>query len=45
MPSIAVCWGANGREAMLTEDPAYCVETYDELVEAARNFAARNSGY
>lgn len=41
MQAIAVCWGANGREAMLTEDPAYCVETTDEMVAAARDFAGQ----
>lgn len=44
MQAIAVCWGANGREAMLTEDPAYCVETTDELIAAARDFASRVDG-
>lgn len=37
--ALAVCWGANERESMLTEDPHYCVDTPGELVEAARNFA------
>jgi len=36
---LAVCWGANERESMLTEDPHYCVETPEEMVEAARDFA------
>lgn len=36
---LAVCWGANGREAMLTEGPEFCVETPDEMVAAARQFA------
>ena len=36
---LAVCWGANERESMLTEDPHYCVDTPAELVEAALDFA------
>ncbi|MEM7697987.1 MAG: HAD hydrolase-like protein [Verrucomicrobiota bacterium] len=38
--SIAVCWGANAREAMLTEGPDYCVEEAEELLAAAREFQA-----
>jgi len=34
--SIAVCWGANGREAMVTEGPDYCIDRPDELVACAR---------
>ncbi|MCB1088152.1 MAG: HAD-IA family hydrolase [Verrucomicrobiae bacterium] len=37
---LAVCWGVNGREAMLTEGPEYCVDTPPEMVHAARDFAA-----
>lgn len=37
---IAVCWGANGREAMLTEDPAYCIDQPEELLTCADEFAA-----
>lgn len=39
--AVAVCWGANGREAMLTEGPEYCVDSPPELVQAAREFAAQ----
>jgi len=35
---VAVCWGANGRGAMLTEDPDFCVDTPDELVAEALKF-------
>ena len=35
---LAVCWGANGREAMLTEGPEFCVDTPAEMVAAARQF-------
>ncbi|MDB4663037.1 HAD-IA family hydrolase [Verrucomicrobiales bacterium] len=38
---IAVCWGANGREAMLTEDPAYCIDQPKELLTCADEFAAK----
>ncbi|MCB1232371.1 MAG: HAD-IA family hydrolase [Verrucomicrobiae bacterium] len=37
---LAVCWGANGREAMLTEGPEFCVDTPSEMVAAARHFAS-----
>ncbi|MCB1065945.1 MAG: HAD-IA family hydrolase [Verrucomicrobiae bacterium] len=37
---LAVCWGANGREAMLSEGPEFCVDTPAEMVAAARQFAA-----
>lgn len=36
---IAVCWGANGREALLPEGPEFCVDTPAEMVAAARHFA------
>ena len=36
---LAVCWGANGREAMITEGPEFCVDTPPEMVAAARHFA------
>ncbi len=36
---LAVCWGANGREAMMTEGPEFCVDTPAEMVAAARQFA------
>ena len=36
---VAVCWGVNGREAMLTEDPDFCVDTPDDLIAEALRFA------
>ncbi len=36
--SVAVCWGANGRETMLTEEPDFCVDTPDELVAQVVGF-------
>ena len=36
--AIAVCWGANNREAMITEGPALCIEEPSELVEAVVNY-------
>lgn len=30
---VAVCWGANNREAMLTEDPDFCVDKPGDLVK------------
>jgi len=35
---LAVCWGANGREAMETEGPDFCIEEPGELIECARAF-------
>ena len=35
---LAVCWGANEREAMETEDPAFCIEDPGQLIECARRF-------
>lgn len=35
---LAVCWGANEREAMETEGPVYCIEHPAELIECARHF-------
>ncbi len=37
---LAVCWGANEREAMETEGPAYCIDEPAELIRVAREFAA-----
>lgn len=37
---LAVCWGANEREAMETEDPAFCIDEPGELIECARRFEA-----
>lgn len=36
--SLAVCWGANEKEAMMTEDPDFCVEKPYELVSCAEDF-------
>lgn len=38
---LAVCWGANGREAMETEGPDYCIDHPSELIRCARLFEAR----
>lgn len=35
---VAVCWGANGRAAMLTEDPDFCVDSPEDLVKEALVF-------
>ena len=41
---VAVCWGTNGREAMETEGPEYCIDDPAELLECARRFeSAQNS--
>lgn len=37
---IAVCWGTNGREAMETEGPDYCIDEPRELVDCALSFEA-----
>jgi phosphoglycolate phosphatase len=36
--AIAVCWGANGREAMETEGPDFCIDDPAELIDCARQF-------
>jgi phosphoglycolate phosphatase len=36
--AVAVCWGANDREAMITEGPAFCIEHPAELLEVVLNF-------
>lgn len=38
---VAVCWGTNGREAMETEGPDYCIDDPHELIDCARRFEAR----
>ena len=38
---IAVCWGANQREAMLAEGPDFCVDCPSELIKCANSFASR----
>ncbi|MDF1753683.1 MAG: HAD-IA family hydrolase [Verrucomicrobiales bacterium] len=39
--AVAVCWGANEKEAMVTEGPEYCIEDPGQLIECARAFARR----
>jgi len=38
--AIAVCWGVNEREAMVPEDPAFCIDSPTELIRCAREFDA-----
>ena len=38
---IAVCWGANDHEAMMSEGPDYCIEDTEELLECAKTFSGR----
>ncbi|NNE90080.1 MAG: HAD-IA family hydrolase [Verrucomicrobiales bacterium] len=38
---IAVCWGANGRDAMMTEGPEFCIDDPAELIHCAREFSDR----
>ncbi len=35
---LAVCWGTNGREAMETEGPDFCIDDPEELLGCARAF-------
>lgn len=35
---IAVCWGVNEREAMMTEDPVFCIGEPSELISCAQDF-------
>lgn len=35
---LAVCWGANDRDAMEMESPDYCIEDPADLLSCARNF-------
>ncbi len=37
---VAVCWGTDGREAMETEGPDYCIDHPRELLDCARRFEA-----
>lgn len=37
---LAVCWGANGREAMETEGPEFCIDDPVELLRCAEEFEA-----
>ncbi|MDF1826498.1 MAG: HAD-IA family hydrolase [Verrucomicrobiales bacterium] len=36
--ALAVCWGANGREAMETEGPEFCIDHPRELIGCASTF-------
>ncbi|MDF1852760.1 MAG: HAD-IA family hydrolase [Verrucomicrobiales bacterium] len=38
--AVAVCWGVNGRDAMQTEDPDFCIDAPSELRPCAEAFAA-----
>jgi len=38
---IAVCWGLNGREVMINQGAAYCIDTASELPGCVNSFAAR----
>ncbi len=42
--TIAVCWGANGKEAMLTEDPDFCIEKPEELSGALESLFGSADG-
>jgi len=35
---VAVCWGANDHEAMMSEGPDYCIETPADLIVCAEKF-------
>ncbi len=39
--ALAVCWGANGREAMENENAEFCIDDPAEIILCAREFAAR----
>ncbi|MEC5126066.1 HAD-IA family hydrolase [Verrucomicrobiales bacterium BCK34] len=39
--SLAVCWGANGREALEGEAPEFCIDDPVDLLGCAREFASR----
>lgn len=41
---LAVCWGTNGREAMETEGPDYCIDDPEELLDCARRFERAREG-
>ncbi|MEM9018140.1 MAG: HAD hydrolase-like protein, partial [Verrucomicrobiota bacterium] len=41
---LAVCWGANEREAMETEGPEFCIDSPEELIRCARAFEQRRDG-
>lgn len=38
---VAVCWGTNGREAMETEGPDYCIDDPSELLACVVDFERR----
>jgi phosphoglycolate phosphatase-like HAD superfamily hydrolase len=37
--TVAVCWGANEKEAMTAEGPDFLIENPSELINCARTFA------
>ncbi len=37
--TVAVCWGVNDREAMISEAPEYCIELPDDLLGCAESFS------
>ena len=38
--ALAVCWGANGKEAMENEQPLFCINDQAELLSCAQQFPA-----
>lgn len=38
---VAVCWGVNDREAMLTEGPEFCIDNPSDLITCAKEFEAK----
>ncbi len=41
--TVAVCWGVNDHEAMMSEDPDYCIETPGDLIACAEKFSSSSS--
>ncbi len=39
--SLAVCWGANDREALKSEAPEFCIDDPAELLRCAQQFVAK----
>lgn len=40
--ALAVCWGANGREAMENEDPDLCIDDPADLLRCAKKVEAES---
>ncbi|MEO0413622.1 MAG: HAD-IA family hydrolase [Verrucomicrobiota bacterium] len=40
---LAVCWGANKREAMMTEGPEFCIDSPEELIGCAEQWTANRA--